>query len=214
MASGLSYVLEWGDWIGEGYTLPDQCTVGAVAKRSSKELPYVVANELICARLGMMAGVPVVPGVLLEADTDGEPAYLSLRFGAHNERPPPVIPTEAVRLLPKKSAMVAAFDMWICNRDRHDENVAMKKRGGHAELLAFDHDRALLGTVGTQRLLDLANEPVAEGCLVDSLTSGLDLVEAAKRMSECDSWRVHLAITPAVVAGLLVTEQARQVATS
>ena len=38
------------------------CTMTGIAKVAATNQPYVVANELICGRLGLMLGLPIPPG--------------------------------------------------------------------------------------------------------------------------------------------------------
>jgi hypothetical protein len=87
---GFYEVDAWGDPVGEGASGALYCTLGGVAKTNTPSVPYAVANEYICGRLGLSIGLSIPPGVILHTD-NGEPAYVCLHFGHKGEKPPPVI---------------------------------------------------------------------------------------------------------------------------
>lgn len=122
MDFGFYEIDAWGDPL-PGASAPRYCTLSGIAKLNSASAPYAVANEFICGRLGLMVGLPVPPGVVVTAD-DGRLAYVSLRFGPKGQRPPPTIPEHLVEDKPSVAAGIIAFDCWIGNEDRHQENVA------------------------------------------------------------------------------------------
>ncbi len=170
--AGFYEVDTWGDRVGAGATDPRYCTMGGVAKLNSEQLPFTVANEFICGRLGLVLGLPVTPGVVARTDDD-RLAYIALRFGHKGERPPPVIASDVVADNPRESAGVIAFDTWVANPDRHAENLAYVR--DLAPLTMFDHSHALFGynaQGAAERLQSQRNQPLVEGCLCEHVTAG------------------------------------------
>jgi hypothetical protein len=76
----------WGHSVGTGESNARYCTIGGVVKVADVTQPYLVANELISARLAQLLVLPVPPGVVARIDA-GEYAYVSLRFGKKDARP-------------------------------------------------------------------------------------------------------------------------------
>src|SRR5690348_11554661 len=116
--------------------------MSGVAKVAAPSQLYVVPNEFICGRLGLIMGLPVPPGVVVRADS-GDLAYVALRFGQKGEKLPPVIPEHVVEDNPSVAAGVVAFDCWVGNRDRHTQNLAYSRAVRNMHI--FDHSHALLG---------------------------------------------------------------------
>jgi hypothetical protein len=186
--SGIFRVLSYGDEVGEGDSVASYCTLGAIAKQAGADLPLLVINELMAFRIGMLLGLPVIPGVVL---SDGNrTTYLSLRFGPENEKPPAIIPDELVTDEPELACGVVAFDCLIANADRHDRNLAYQR-----ELIAlslFDHDRALFGKTGTSRLTQLANEHCLEAhCVAQVLTDGSNFRPWMHRLADLKSYQLE-----------------------
>lgn len=185
MDFGFYEIDAWGDQL-PGASAPRYCTLSGVAKMSSASAPYAVPNEFICGRLGLMIGLPVPPGVVVTTH-DGKLAYVSLRFGPKGQRPPPVIPEHLVEDNPSIAAGIIAFDCWIGNDDRHQENVAYVRGESEIPVTVFDHSHALLGSqpgAATQRLRDHRNDTfIGQGSLAPHITSSGEFENWANRIS-------------------------------
>jgi hypothetical protein len=94
MDLGFYEIDAWGEQL-TGACAPQRCALSGVAKRNSPDAPYAVANEFVCARLGLLIGLPVPPGAVVSTD-DGKLGYVSLRFGPKGKPPPPLNPQEFV----------------------------------------------------------------------------------------------------------------------
>jgi hypothetical protein len=173
----------WGDEVGSGVSHARYCTLGAIAKFDSQDSEFAVANEFICGRLGLLVGLPIPPGVVIQTE-DGRRAYLALRFGKKGERPPPAIPQQLVEDNPAVAGAVVAFDCWIANSDRHANNLAYSREGAIPPAV-FDHERALLGAKRSEvqeRMVRLCSEPVVMGCLPPLIRDGSYVLECARRI--------------------------------
>ncbi len=180
MDLGIYTVDTWGARVGTGATDPQYCTLNGVAKVApAGTTPYLVANEHVCARLASIINLPVPPGVIVEASS-GDVGYVVLRFGNADERPPPLIPTDLTTDHPDIAAGVLAFDCWVANGDRHEENIAYSR--GIWPPMAFDHSHAFFGAPGDPiRLADHAfAAPV--GMLAQHMTDPSPFQEWIKRV--------------------------------
>jgi hypothetical protein len=131
------------DWKGKalGYTQ-------AWHRRSWAESPYAVYNEFICAELGRAIRLPVPPFAITYSQEVGKrkiPLFSSLDFNFQRSKLPPVIPDICVAHLPQLCAGVLAFDIFVANQDRHDENLLVDRGSKPREMHVYDHDQALLG---------------------------------------------------------------------
>ncbi len=131
------------DWKGRalGYTQ-------AWHRRPWDESPFAVYNEFICAELGRALRLPVPPFAITYMRTGARkkvPLFSSLDFNFQRSKLPTVIPDICVEHLPKLCAGVLAFDIWIVNQDRHDENLLVDRVAKPQEMHVYDHDQALLG---------------------------------------------------------------------
>jgi hypothetical protein len=98
--------------------------------------------------------------------------------------PPPVIPADFVKDHPNIAAGVIAFDCWVANYDRHDENLAYSNR-----LLpptVFDHDLALMGNQGPERLDALLEDGIAGNCLCGCVTDARQFRVWSARIASLD----------------------------
>lgn len=99
----------------------------------------LVANEFVCARLGMALGVPIPmgdAGVL----SDEQRAWVSAQVEFEGQVFPPADVDRAVAERPWDVAAVATFDVWVGNDDRHEGNIIYNPQVG---LWAIDFERAL-----------------------------------------------------------------------
>jgi HipA-like kinase len=157
------------DAIGDqlpGTTGPRACTLYGVIKQNSAANPHAVGNEFICGRLGLLAGLPVPPGVIVPLDDEGI-AYVGVRFGLKGETPPPAFEDLLAQNHPELALRIVVFDSWIANNDRHATNLAYSP--GRVPLRVFDHERALLGAGGIKRLEEVQDKPILNECLVEYL---------------------------------------------
>lgn len=184
MEFGFYEVDAWGEQL-PGASAPQRCTLSGVAKRNSVGAPYAVPNEFICGRLGLLVGLPIPPGVVMTAD-DGKLAYISLRFGPKGERPPPVNAQQLVEDKPYIAAGIVAFDCWIGNPDRHQENLAYVRGEPKIPVTIFDHSHALLGHqagMAAQQLQANKDEPLILGILPQHVQSSGEFRDWASRIS-------------------------------
>lgn len=106
-----------------------------------RTLPYV-AQELMCARLAVAAGVPIPDFQLLCHEGD-------IWFGS--KRYEDIVSSFSYGLLaavrnPEAIYSIAAFDLWIHNSDRHYDNLiaARGNAGENYKLVAIDHSHCPL----------------------------------------------------------------------
>ncbi|WP_435612189.1 hypothetical protein [Streptomyces sp. bgisy159] len=152
--------------------------LNAYARQDTSAKPFAVVNDFVASSLGMAAGLPVPPGNLVGL-YGGKHGYVSLAFGDRGDRPPPVIPPKFCAERPWEACGIIAFDHWILNTDRHDENLAYLPDVG---VSVFDHDRTLI------------NQP-PDGDAIASLSSGKDiaykthcLIRHVKDVSHFPEW--------------------------
>jgi hypothetical protein len=117
-------------------------TLQGIGKADQYDHINRVGAEAICSRLGMILGLPVPPGVVVQ-DPDGRFTWVSLQFGDLSALPAPIVPPALVQHRPADAAGVIVFDHWVGNDDRHDGNLAFSQ--GNLPLAVFDHDQALGG---------------------------------------------------------------------
>lgn len=105
--------------------------------------PFVGANELIAAELTLALGLPTVEWRLLELGgyvyfgcqrvTDFAPIFDAAIFSRLNN--------------PDRAYDMVAFDLWMMNIDRHDNNIRARKVQNQPDqylLVMIDHGHALL----------------------------------------------------------------------
>lgn len=185
-------VLSYGDELDEGDSVPTYCTLGAIAKRSGRDLPMLVVNELVAFRIGLLLGLPVIPGVAL-SDGIGPASYLSLRFGPESEQPPPIIPSELVQDDRFSASGAVVFDCLIANADRHVKNAAYQR--DRIRFSLFDHDRALFGKTGLERLRGTKGSHCLEtNCIAQELTDGSDFSSWTERVRDLKSYQLRTII--------------------
>jgi len=188
MDLGFYEIDAWGEQL-TGACAPQRCALSGVAKRNSPDAPYAVANEFVCARLGLLIGLPVPPGAVVSTD-DGKLGYVSLRFGPKGEPPPPLNPQEFVEDNPSTTAGVIAFDCWIGNPDRHEHNLAYVRGEPKIPVTVFDHSHALLGVqagAAVQRLRNMVDNPLVSGILRQHITSSREFRDWSNRINAVSS---------------------------
>ena len=147
-------IADWGPPVGEGVSDSRIVSVSGVAKTYSDAEPHIVANEVVCARLAAVAGLPIPPGFTVEFEA--KPWFVSLNFNLSGEPLPPVRARDLLDRDPVLCAGILLFDIWVLNPDRHNRNVALDRTSGRCEI--FDHSRALMPLDRPAREFAAANE--------------------------------------------------------
>jgi hypothetical protein len=129
-----------GGPVGEGATQSVHVGVAAIAKKSTKNEPNIVLNELVCNLVGRILFLPLPPGLLLE--NSGETYFSSLNFNLAGQALPPAPVATIVAELPELSWGITLFDIFIMNADRHNKNISYDRKTN--ELQIFDHSHAFL----------------------------------------------------------------------
>jgi hypothetical protein len=152
-----------------GATSAVRVRMAGYAKVNSSSAPYTVQNEHVCGLLGLAIGLPIPPGTVVMTDRN-ELAYVALQFG--HEDPPPAEVQALAKDEPFLAAGVVAFDCWIGNEDRHDDNLSYVH--GLSPLEVFDQGDALWGKDEGGALARLAatDDPmIGRSCLAPVLPS-------------------------------------------
>ena len=174
-----------GRQLGIGAAGARYVQLSAVAKDNS-QAPYCIPNELICGELGRFLRLPVPPvGIVSQAS--GAPLFASLDFNLTGNSLPPVNVAQCVQQLPRLSAGLVLFDIWVANCDRHPENFSVDFLSNPPQMNVFDHSHAFFGYAvggGEARLVALqdrlgiswtTNNAVDSGqhrhCLLDVVNS-------------------------------------------
>lgn len=142
-----------------------------------------VAQELVCAKLARVAGVPIPEFVLLCYE-DG------IWFGSR--RYEHVIQPFSVEILsrvanPEAIYLISVFDVWIHNSDRHHENLLGAWVGSDFRLTAIDHSHSPLSP--HECVDDLANGGTRDpwdcvhACYRQALTDRSALAQAVDQIS-------------------------------
>jgi hypothetical protein len=167
------YAAAWKNPVAQGASDTWYVELRGYAKVTSASVPYCVANEYVCGRIGALLGLPIPPGGVIQPQTDEQgAAWVTLNFSPKNEPLPPIDPATVVAAVPDLSAGVIVFDLLIANTDRHTGNLALlpsKKR-----LDVFDHSHALMGARQgrvQQRLGELRSATGLSGAAVDDIGS-------------------------------------------
>jgi hypothetical protein len=115
--------------------------------------PYVAANELIAVKLAGLLGLPVLDHQILEM---GGQLFFGSTYMQHPSFYPQIDETLFNRCENRERVYdLVVFDNWICNVDRHHENLVVrqgkKPKDGEARhlLLLNDHSHCLIQPGGT-----------------------------------------------------------------
>lgn len=104
--------------------------------------PYSTANEVIAANLAAAIGVPVLGWEFVE--WDGEVGFGITKI-ARNQFTGMSDQTAEELRTPDVFSAIAAFDLLVCNTDRHSRNLlAIRHREGGYDLIASDHSHCLM----------------------------------------------------------------------
>lgn len=157
--------------------------VAGVAKSSSQEVPYLVANEFICARLAQSLLLPVPPGFLVQ--NNHEAWFVSLNFNLSGEDLPPAHPRRVAQSFPDLATGIVLFDVWVANLDRHRGNLAFDSEAERLQI--FDHGSALF--VGGADHMDNVRRGALhigalDHCLVPCLQDDTYIAKWVERITE------------------------------
>jgi hypothetical protein len=187
-----------GPRVGNTATAPIHVGVAGVAKSSTAQLPYVVANELICASLAKVILLPTPPGFLI--DHAGVPHFVSLNFNLAGHDLPPINPQALVQALPSFAAGVVVFDTWIANMDRHPGNLAFDAAQNKAQV--FDHSHAFYAQ-GRPALENLTNALGIGGhCLAPHVSDVAHIKFWCERLQRVPDYYIDEVVTSAATVGL------------
>lgn len=194
-------ITKLGDARRAGINRPFEARVGGLAK-SNDESPFTIANEIVCARIGQVLGLPVPAGVLSQ-DPEKKLHYLSLNVGQEGRELPPVIPVDFCSDEPMLAAGIVVFDALIANGDRHRKNLCRDTTFDDEppRVSVYDHGHALFGTdppTGLERL-ELAADRL--GCVDDEACIAKDscLIDQALEPAMIEHWIKRAAAIPRFV---------------
>lgn len=136
--------------------------------------PYVAANELIAVRLGRHIGLPVLDHAVAQTGTDLFFASQLMTTGTYA----PAITEALLASCSNRDRVhgIAVFDVWLCNVDRHHENLVVRQRRGGVDLLLLnDHSHLLVqpGSTPTD-LAALVASPARPYFRLDFVREALD----------------------------------------
>jgi hypothetical protein len=197
--------MEWRDPIRGTAEDPYFVTLDAIGKKN-EEGTASVAVEFLCNRLALMVGLPVPPGALVQT-TEGNPAFVSLRFGSLTELPTRVAPDEFVQDNPRMAAGISVFDLLILNHDRNTGNLAYIKDEQAPAII--DHGRALGASDRFATLNASQSAMIRSHCLHKYLSSGDDLARWIDRLRRLDIEVVREHIDALVALRLLTASEGR-----
>jgi hypothetical protein len=120
---------------------------------------YVASNEFIAARLGLLLGIPMPRFEIVEfqgAEFFGSEEILNRRFATSRRA---VVDCENALAIYD----LVAFDAFVINADRHDENVFIVERGKVETLVLMDHSHAILPEENRAMNLHFrVNDPISD----------------------------------------------------
>ena len=199
-----------GSPVGQGVTNSTWVTLQALCKQGTSVSCWVEV-EYICARLAMLSGLPVAPGVLVDVP-DSNLGFVSLRFGSLSTTPAPIIPDDLATEWPHLAALIYVFDQWIGNSDRHSANLAYQ--GKDNAPIIFDHSHAFHTNGNRAELNNLAEherKPIGGHCLASTFHSAPDLQSAIKHFSEIPESMWLLPITELETISLISNDESKNI---
>ncbi|MFC8363992.1 hypothetical protein ACFUIY_29440 [Streptomyces griseorubiginosus] len=178
--------------------------INAYARKNTPDRPFGVANDYIASTLGVAAGLPVPPGTLIGVYGGGY-NYASLAFGDRGDKPPPIIPPKFCEERPWEACGIIAFDQWIHNTDRHDENIGYLPE---VAVAAFDHDLSLANEAKSEDeaqalLVDCQDLPVKSHCLPPHLKDVSHFGEWCDRIGSVTRREIRRVVTTSHSAELI-----------
>lgn len=116
--------------------------------------PYIAANELIAATLAGVLSLPMMDYTIIEMAGH---FYFGSRW-MDTDSFYPVITAELLQRCENRQRVydVVVFDTWLCNTDRHDENLIVRRVDSKHLVMLNDHSHCLVGEgEDTRRLSSL-----------------------------------------------------------
>jgi hypothetical protein len=182
----------------------------------SPKSKYLAVNEWICGHIGQFLRLPIPPFALMRRGRGQSSFFASLRFTRRDDEAPddcnPVIVAE-------KQARIATgivlFDAFVMNGDRHEGNIAVDSIQAPKLIHVFDHDRALLGNRGVDRIRSMTEKlgiakhansaTTTKHCLIGHLRTAKHFHEWINRIYMIPEW--FLAELCHQVVGLGITTE-------
>jgi len=128
-----------------GITRASSCTLNAILKFDTHELPHCVYVEHVSIKLAQTLHIPVADGVL--TTTGDGPTYASLELASPGIPLPDILKSQIQHVAekyPYEIAALTAFDIFIGNWDRA-QNIKASLVTPHMPIfMGFDHSHALL----------------------------------------------------------------------
>jgi hypothetical protein len=157
-----------------------------VLKSDSAAYPSVRSTEYVASAIAEIVGLPIPPSRVVE-DTDRSWIFASLVF----EHTTQTVATTSqfLHLLngPKPSqevikqmSRIFAFDMFICNDDRHINNYIFRKQNNEWRVLAIDFSHSLFARWPLENNLVDPNSRTRETMKVVAAHWGFDVDEAKR----------------------------------
>jgi hypothetical protein len=166
--------------VGFGISDPSYLHLEAIGKANTPASPYCVVNEIIAAEIGQRVRLPIPPYCVVTNGRGGKTLFASLSFNLTRKPLAPIRPADFAATFGEAIADILVFDAFICNSDRHVENLAADYKTARFNM--FDHAHAVLGgqgqkLMGSARLEAMQNALVIDGgvggrphCLIDRVT--------------------------------------------
>ena len=209
--SSLGYyaIRAWG--VKESHSNVTGVNLTGYVRQNSTDRPYGVANDYVASTLGTAIGLEVPPGRLIRLPGD-EVGYLSMGFSDKGDRLPPALLGKLAAERPWDAAGILAFDQWIYNTDRHDENLAYASDVG---LAIFDHDRSVINTPPASdpyALLNYARDQALTGHkLAPHIVSDEYFASWSARIASIDIREIRRAVAACQSAKLISSEMQAKV---
>jgi hypothetical protein len=178
-------------------------------RRNYESSPYCIPNELICAKIGTFLGLPIPSHAITWFDN--EPFFSSLNFNPGDAKPPHIEPSICAEKFPWDCTGILFFDILVANNDRHDENLAVDNVANPRQLIVYDHDQALFGSIGPARLenmrdrLGVTGSPQTGGnacCLLGAMGTVKYFNEWWGRVFDIPVWFIEDACKAAIDLGI------------
>jgi len=207
-------VVHWGQAVGIGVSNSSYLHLEAIGKSSAAGSPYCVVNEIVAAEVGRRIRLPIPPCCVV-VDGQGKAFFASLSFNLTGNTLPPIIPNDFATEFGDAVADILVFDAYICNSDRHANNLSADYTAP-ARFNLFDHSHAVLGghnPMGSARLTAARNALVIDGgiggnrhCLIDKVTDDRWFDRMVKRIEALEDYFVTELVTDVAEYGLSAQE--------
>lgn len=192
-----------GSPVGQGVMGSVHIGVAGIAKAATPDLPFVVANELICYNLARAILLPIPPGFIITRDN--APNYASLDFNLSGAALPPADPEIVVRDSSYTAGGILVYDVWVVNTDRHEANLAHDQLRNKVEI--FDHSHAFFhgsdARTAKDRLVQNENELGIGGhCLAREIVDPMSIEQWIRRIESVPDFYIKDVIKAATDVGL------------